>query len=66
MRGNNTDLVKIIIGGGIVPSLEEDVCFPTILRPRLSVPRAGLAIQCGDGENVTSHDHSWWRRYIDN
>lgn len=61
MQGNTTalyDYINATSGGPI-----EDTCKPGPAPPAFE--DAEYAILCGDGEDVTGHDASFWRAYLD-
>lgn len=64
IAGNATLLVAALVNNGGFPSLSDDCNATTANKAVGPGDEAGLAVICGDGDDVTSKDLAWWKSYV--
>lgn len=64
ISGDLSEMAVMALGLGMMPAMK-DVCpLDNITRPSIVI-EAQNAVVCGDGDDISHKDLSWWRRYVD-
>ncbi|UKZ82922.1 hypothetical protein TrVFT333_010722 [Trichoderma virens FT-333] len=64
MAGNTTGLVSNLVKLGHVPNLDTICSENNGTKPASILPESQSAVICGDGDDITDKDASWWYKYV--
>ncbi|KAL7941438.1 TAP-like domain-containing protein [Trichoderma barbatum] len=64
MEGNTTSLIDSLIRVGHVPNLDTVCSDSNMNKPIPILPESRSAVICGDGDDITDKDATWWFKYV--